>query len=56
MSLAQSARGIAEHIITNYAKRGSAYEQIAATLGLRGLLGANGKLASDETAASHGSA
>jgi hypothetical protein len=51
MSLAQSARGIAEHIITNYAKTGSSYEQIAATLGLRGVLDANGKLASEETAA-----
>jgi hypothetical protein len=51
-TLAQSARGIAEHIISTYAKRGASFEQIAATLGLRGLLDANGKLASDETAAS----
>jgi hypothetical protein len=51
MSLAQSARGIVEHIIKNYAKGGSSYEQIAATLGLRGFLDVNGKLASDEIAA-----
>jgi hypothetical protein len=51
MSLAQSTRGLAEHIITNYAKSVSSYEQIATTLGLRGVLDANGKLASDETAA-----
>jgi hypothetical protein len=52
LSLTQSARGIAEHIIANYAKRGFSYEQIAATLGLRGVLDANGKLDSnsDETA------
>jgi hypothetical protein len=51
MSLAQSARGIAEHIIINYAKRGASYDQIATTLGLSGVLDANGKLASDETTA-----
>jgi MinD-like ATPase involved in chromosome partitioning or flagellar assembly len=51
MSLAQTARGIAEHIIATYAKRGSSYEQIAATLGLSSVLDARGKLSSDESAA-----
>jgi hypothetical protein len=49
MSLFQSARGIAQHIVTNYWERGFSYDQIAKKLGPR-VLDSNGELASDETA------
>jgi signal recognition particle GTPase len=50
MSFFQSARGLAEHMIASYSKRGFSIDQIATTLGLRDLLDLNGQLTSDETA------
>jgi len=50
ISLARSVRGIAEYLVAFYAARGVSYENIASTLGLRGLLNSSGQIASDEAA------